>query len=365
GAAVTAGGPVVVNRTEGPSLQWVFGVDLQAAAVALERTTQHGKQHSIYDRATACGLERVFRVLANAMVGAAPPRPADLPRLRAELTTDREVVNPGDPVVVRVQVRDAEGKPAAAAVRVTAPGPEYFLGNAGHQPQWVAATAVGPGLYEAKTAVPEELAAPTDWARGKTRQMRTALIYADVAAPGWVSDWVAQPVRLGETTNEPARMALLARLVSEDLVQRQLRVADKVQWVELSATLTAPRVLSAGKPMSLEVSIDQVEDDRGNDWAEDVELVLRPADGGDEVRLPLAPGKCFASSKASVVTKRPQDCTVVTSTTPARLRVVWPQPRPGRWTAALAYRYSDDYHIKDTDRLPRLDAFSGEPLAVK
>jgi len=160
-------------------------------------------------------------------------------------------------------------------------------------------------------------------------------------------------------------MALLARLVTEDLVQRQLRVADKVQWVELTATLTAPRVVPTGKPISLEVSLDQVEDDRGNDWAEDVELVLRPVSGGDEVRLPLAPGKCFASSKASVVTKRPQDCTVVTSTTPARLRVVWPHPRPGQWTASLAYRYSDDYHIKDTERLPRLDAFSGGPVEVR
>ncbi|NCQ31500.1 MAG: hypothetical protein GW802_29530 [Armatimonadetes bacterium] len=56
--------------------------------------------------------------------------------------------------------------------------------------------------------------------------------------------------------------------------------------------------------------------------------------------------------------KSPDRCVVVDSAHPARFRLAWPDPRPGRWSLWLRYRYSDDYHIKDTDRLQREDAFS-------
>ena len=49
---------------------------------------------------------------------------------------------------------------------------------------------------------------------------------------------------------------------------------------------------------------------------------------------------------------------------PAHFQVEWGDPRPGNWSVALRYRYSDDYHIEHTDRLLREDPFAGAVFEI-
>lgn len=226
---------------------------------------------------------------------------------------------------------------------------------------------MGPGRYEAQAMLSEE---PTedspvaDISRQDHRGQRIITIFADVTRPGWVSDWTAHIVRAGTETDERGQMEHLARLVEEDLVETLAGVRDREQWVELDAALVFPARMRAGQPAELELAITRVEDDRGNDWLEEVELLLRRAEGEETVRLPVAPGKCISAARASVVEKRPDDTMVVDSARPAQFRLQWGEPKAGLWSAWLRYRYSDDYHIQDTNRLLREDAFGGAVFEV-
>ncbi|MEN6343738.1 MAG: hypothetical protein ABFE16_00435 [Armatimonadia bacterium] len=352
--ADSQGRAVVMARDAGRGSHWVFGADLSATAEALVKTTTSGVLHSIYDRDTACGLERLFRVVANAASYRAETRPADRPRLRAAVECDRSVYQWGDQARVTVRVKGADGLPTDASVRVSFARGDRLLGLPGPNALWVQARRVAPGCYEATTKLSQEQApggAVTDTVAMRHRGETALTAFADVSKPGCVADWTSEVVRVTDTTNEAAHLVRLGQLLRDDAFEVLLSVNDTKTWVEIAGALTVPAQPRVGQPSACELVINRVENDEGNDWMEDVELVLTPEEGGEPILVPLAPGKVLASTKASVVTKRPDDCIVVTSANPARLKVNWTPSRAGRWKMSLRYRYTDDFHVKDTNRL--------------
>ena len=355
-AATAEGQPVVVRKGN----HWVFGADLVAAAQVLSSTTQRGVNHGIYDRDTANGLERIFRVMTNAGLQNVTPRPASTPRLRAVLRVPPEVAA-GQPVPAEVLVFDQEGQPADAVVRLGAVDPGRT--NYGGIPQsWSTAQRVAPGRYQ-WSASPDIIATLGELTTSSYRGLQRLGVFASVDQPGEVGDWLAKTVRIGPATDEPARIADLAHRVANDRVEVGLHVESRETWIELDAALRIPAEIPAGRPVALELTIKQVESDTGNDWLEDTALVLTP-EQGDPVVLPVLPGKLISSSQSPPVKDRPDDCVVVTSAQPARVNLVWPNPGKGRWTVALRYKYTDQFHIQDTDRLPCEDAFAGLILPV-
>ena len=360
------GKPVVVMKHHGKGSQWVFGAGLSQAAAALVSTTRRGVNHHIYDRDTACGLERVFRVMANACAFGRKPRPANTPRLRAEIETDRQLYGPGDVMQVRVAVRDANGSTQDASVRLGLGNKRHVSGLA-VPTQWVRAKRQSTGSYTAAITIPEQITKDTPLTASSTRYrgQRHLTLFADVCRPGWTNDWAAHTVRFTEASDEADQAAKLIRLVRDGLMDLGLQVADRAQWVEVNAEAALPTRPRAGRPLDVNLTVSRVEDDRGNDWLEDAELVFESLDGQDPVRLPLAPGKYITAAKASVVAKSPDRCIVVTSAKPARFKLRWPTAKRGVWRLRLSYLYSDDYHIKDTDRLPRNDAFALSTFRVE
>lgn len=376
-AATTQGDAVALMRPVGDGTQWVLGVDLAATADALVLTTTRGAKHSLYDRDVACGLERIFRVLANACAFGNSPRPAAAPRLRASILTDRQLYQPGQEANVQVLVRDSEGRPCDANVRVSFASGERFQGLPGQDPLWkepgryllwTTATRVGPGLYQvSETLNPQQTPgrAVTDIRKARHRAQPILTVFADVVQPGFVGDWTSATVRVGDETDEPARMQELISNLREGRMRLVFGVNDREKWVELKGSVRAPLTMKAGRPADFVVEITQVENDEGNDWMDDAALVLVPTDGGDPVRLPLAPGKAIAGPKASVALKRPEDCIVVASNSPQSFQVTWDRPQPGLWTLELHHLYSDDFHIVDTNRLPRQERIGQGALQVE
>ena len=363
-ATTQAGKPVAVFRAEGRGQHWVLGADLSAAAVTLWRTTHRGENHRIYDRDTACGLERLFRVVANAAAGH-PPRPAATPRLHAAIAADRESYAWGDTARIHVRVRDADGRPCDAAVRVGFAHVADF-GRPTTPQRWAQARRVAKGLYAIEAPLAREpagdaLIAATPPSRYHLQQ-RLVTVFADAARDGWVSDWTSSVVRVTPDTQEAAHLAELARRVAGNLAVAKLNINEKKTWIELTAELELPTTIQAGMPARFVLAIQKIEHDTGGDWMEDIELVLRSQDGKHTVRVPVAPGRILASPRAPIVKERPKECIVVDSAHPARFELEWPKPTAGTWAVALRYRYSDDYHLKDTDRLLREDAFPGVTL---
>ncbi|MCE5218397.1 hypothetical protein LLH03_15345, partial [bacterium] len=241
-----------------------------------------------------------------------------------------------------------------ASVRVSFARGDRLLGLPGPNALWVQAQRVAPGCYEATTKLSQEQApggAVTDTVAMRHRGETALTAFADVSKPGCVADWTSEVVRVTDTTNEAAHLVRLGQLLRDDAFEVLLSVNDTKTWVEIAGALTVPAQPRVGQPSACELVINRVENDEGNDWMEDVELVLTPEEGGEPILVPLAPGKVLASTKASVVTKRPDDCIVVTSANPARLKVNWTPSRAGRWKMSLRYRYTDDFHVKDTNRL--------------
>ncbi len=359
------GRAVVASLQADAGRHWAFGADLQGAAVALWNTNRGGIIHSTYDRDTACGLERLFRVVANATASAASPRPAETLRLRAEVITDKETYDSGDTLRATVLVRDELGSPQDASVWVSFANPKRFLEQRGKGVLWAPATRTGPGRYEILRKIVVSAGTPRldVWPSSLDGQ-DCVTVTCDVTHPQMTGDWHCHTVRLAGETNEDRHLSLLAKLVSEDLLQGFLGVNDREKWIELQGAVTLPAHPRAGEPMGISVVISRVEGDEGNDWLQDTALVLTPAAGGDEVVFPLWEGKLVTGPKSSIVSKQTDRCVVVSSSTPVEQTLTWERPEPGIWQLALRYRYTDEYHIADTDRLQREDLFSGAVVRV-
>ena len=331
------GRAVVASLQADAGRHWAFGADLQGAAVALWNTNRGGIIHSTYDRDTACGLERLFRVVANATASAASPRPAETLRLRAEVITDKETYDSGDTLRATVLVRDELGGPQDASVWVSFANPKRFLEQRGEGVLWAPATRTGP-VGGTRSCADRRLrrdaladpGPPPGWS-GRCDG------HLDVTHPQMTGDWHCHTVRLAGETNEDRHLSLLAKLVSEDLLQGFLGVNDREKWIELQGAVTLPAHPRAGEPMGISVVISRVEGDEGNDWLQDTALVLTPAAGGDEVVFPLWEGKLVTGPKSSIVSKQTDRCVVVSSSTQVEQTLTWaPSRASGNWPCAIA-----------------------------
>ncbi|MBT3378037.1 MAG: hypothetical protein HN742_00230 [Lentisphaerae bacterium] len=110
------GTPVLAMWARERGRVFLIGAACGAAARVHWRVTQSGQTHHLYDRDTACGLERLTRVLVNCCRFAMPERRL-LPRLFVDIECESTVVEPGDGAVVRVCLTDVEGRAVAGGLR--------------------------------------------------------------------------------------------------------------------------------------------------------------------------------------------------------------------------------------------------------
>jgi len=119
--AATNGAPVVVAWRRGKGLAVVFGCDFGRAAEVHWDVTHAGESHRLYDRDTACGLERVSRCVVNAcLAGRGPERMK--PRLFIRVTPEAVLLRGGRAAVARAEVLlcDVEGRPVAGELKARA-----------------------------------------------------------------------------------------------------------------------------------------------------------------------------------------------------------------------------------------------------
>ena len=115
------GAPVVVAWRRGKGRAVAFGCDFGRAAQVHWDATHAGETHRLYDRDTACGLERVSRCVINAcLAGRASERMK--PRLFIRATPETVLLRGGRAAAARIEVAlcDAEGRPVAGELRARA-----------------------------------------------------------------------------------------------------------------------------------------------------------------------------------------------------------------------------------------------------
>lgn len=114
-----AGEPVILHRQLDKGNVFLVGVGIGAAVTVHARVTHAGQTHPLYDRDTACGLERLSRVIVNlGRFGCAGARLR--PRLRLEAVPERTIVPAGSALLGTVTLTDASGQPVAGQLRVRA-----------------------------------------------------------------------------------------------------------------------------------------------------------------------------------------------------------------------------------------------------
>jgi len=351
-AFVEDGQPVVVTKRAGRGQHWIFGCRLSNVAAMLFRVTHRGVIHHIYDRDTACGLERVFRLVTNACAFRQNPRPASTPRLRVVVCPSKHWYMPGEKMALRVRVRDADGVPADANVRVGFAAAATLSPN-GVPQHWMKPKRVAAGEYALSVDLPpagnSPVPRPEPW---RFRGQRFLAIFADAARAGWGPDWTTQIVRVGSESNEPAYLAQLARCVTNRLIRLNLQGATKHRWVEVDATLTLPATLRAGKPAGMVLSIRRVEDERGDDWMENVRLIFVRTDARAEFEVPVAPGKRITGAHCPLAKKDRKRYALVPASGALRFELRAPALPPGRYALRLRFLYTDHYRIKEVNRLP-------------
>lgn len=106
---------VLAGRPWGPGGQcFAFGSPLFEVFALHCKVTRSGKTHSLYDRGTACGLERVARVAVNCL-RAGMPLSEDAGALRGRIETERSILRSGESLRVAVELTDAADKPVSGA----------------------------------------------------------------------------------------------------------------------------------------------------------------------------------------------------------------------------------------------------------
>lgn len=98
----------------GQSAVVLLGYQLGDIAQVHWRVTHNGLTHRIYDRDTACGLERASLAAVNA--GLPETRPGELlPALQLHVVPESFLVAPGAPARLLVSLRDCAGRPVSGA----------------------------------------------------------------------------------------------------------------------------------------------------------------------------------------------------------------------------------------------------------
>jgi hypothetical protein len=356
-AASVADGPPVVLRK---GRWWLFGADIAAVAGLHWTVTHAGVIHSTYDRDTACGLERLARLVVNACAYGLEPRAADTPKLQCTVETGKEALDFGDDLDVKVNLADLDGQPVPGAhVGISL---AYEGAQAGPP---ALARDRGDGTYEASVSLSRDgsdegdVALPPAPLPTRYAGQRFLQVLVEARKPGFVPDSTAKVVRVGGESDWGERVASLKHLIANDLVRYNHFKEDRERFVELDLRLLAPAEAEVGQEVRFEITVLRVEREDGDDWVEDLALVLRPVDGGAEVVLPVEPGKILASRRAPVVTREPDAAMVVGDGSPAELAASWRPTEPGEYEMLLRYLYSDQYRIATTDRLPCEDRLRG------
>jgi hypothetical protein len=110
------GRAVIVQRPFGEGRVTLLGTSIGAAIEVHRRVTRSGTTHSLYDRDTACGLERLSRVVVNlCRAGCEPER--HRPRLYLQVTPESTWVEAGEPVRLTVTLTDVHGEAVAGQLR--------------------------------------------------------------------------------------------------------------------------------------------------------------------------------------------------------------------------------------------------------
>lgn len=110
---------IAVRWQRGKAAASLLGVSVGDVARIHWSVTHAGQTHSLYDRDTACGLERVSRVLINcARIGA--PTPRIKPRLYVKLEPASTLIESGEPIRITARLTDVEGRPVAGQLRARA-----------------------------------------------------------------------------------------------------------------------------------------------------------------------------------------------------------------------------------------------------
>lgn len=119
--AAAGGEPVVVAWRRGRGRVVVFGCDFGRAAEVHWDVTHAGEAHRLYDRDTACGLERVSRCVVNACLAGREPERMK-PRLFIRVTPEAVMLGGGSAAVARAEVLlcDVEGRPVAGELKARA-----------------------------------------------------------------------------------------------------------------------------------------------------------------------------------------------------------------------------------------------------
>ncbi len=155
------GAPVAACWELGGGRVILLGAACGAAAKLHCRVTQSGQTHHLYDRDTACGLERLTRVLINCCRLGVPRRRLR-PRLYLHIDPDSTLVGPGQGTTVRVSLVGVEGNATAGQLRARSRLVVDGRGQASTPYRTLEAS--GPGQYAIQCGIPgrpERAGSPT------------------------------------------------------------------------------------------------------------------------------------------------------------------------------------------------------------
>ncbi|MBN2448855.1 MAG: hypothetical protein JXR77_00615 [Lentisphaeria bacterium] len=115
-ATTDSGQPVIARRALGRGSVTLVGVAIGAAIDVHRKVTRSGVSHRLYDRDTACGLERLSRAIVN-LCRQGCPDARHRPRLFLEITPDATAVKSGQAVRATVRLTNVHGTAVAGELR--------------------------------------------------------------------------------------------------------------------------------------------------------------------------------------------------------------------------------------------------------
>jgi hypothetical protein len=179
------GKPVALAWSRGTARLVLVGSPIGEVADIHWRVTHSGLAHPIYDRDTACGLERLSRFVVNCCRIGQPERVA-VPRLFATIEPEATIVMAGQPVRARVRLTDVEGQPVAGAqlrVRVRT----KLDGRAGRSGAYCDLKEAAPGVFHVLCpAAATDAASPHYSLPGGSGRLRTVSLQFKAFAADYV-----------------------------------------------------------------------------------------------------------------------------------------------------------------------------------
>jgi hypothetical protein len=183
-ARTTEGKPVALAWSRGKARLVLLGSPIGEVAEIQWRVTHAGLTHPIYDRDTACGLERLSRFVVNCCRFGQPER-AMLPRLFATVEPESTIVTAGQPVRARIRLTDVEGQPVPGAqlrVRVRA----NLDGRHGRSTAYSDLQEAAPGVFDVVCPAGADAAGPHYSLSPSSGRLRTVSLQFKAFAANYV-----------------------------------------------------------------------------------------------------------------------------------------------------------------------------------